>query len=289
MSQPEVPREESARRISASSARPPAIPHILRTVLAIAGVDTGGGAGIAADLCTIAAYRHHGAPVITSVTAQNSLGIQAIYDLPGEFVARQIESVVSDLEVHAVKVGMLGRARTVEQVASMIESHSMPNVVVDPILRSTTGTPLLEKAGIAILREKLLPRAFLVTPNMDEAAILAGHRVDDLQSMKDAAARIHALGPRNVVVTGGHLQGRAIDVLYDGERHAIFDFTRIVSTSTHGVGCTFATAVACQLARGESVAEAIEDAKRFVLRAVVAATPRIGKGAGPLNHLVSPF
>ena len=288
MRQPVMPREDQ-RGPSAVTARPATGPEIARTVLVVAGVDTGGGAGIAADLATIAAYRHHGAPVIASITAQNTMGIHAIYDLPGEFVARQIESVVTDIEVHAVKIGMLGTARTVEAVASQIEKHDLPCVVLDPVLRATTGAPLLEKSGIAVMKSVLLPKVLIVTPNMDEAAALCGRGVDDLESMKEAARAIHDLGPRHVVVTGGHLSSRAIDVLYDGARFAIYDATRIASTGTHGIGCTFSTAIACQLARGDAVEDAVAGAKRYVMRAVSAPTVKAGKGAGPLNHHVSPF
>ena len=272
----------------APAAQPTAAPELNRTVLAIAGLDPSGGAGIAADLKTIAAYRHHGAAVVTSITAQNTLGIQAIFDLPMEFVAQQIEAVISDLDVHAVKIGMLGTARTVSLMASLIESLRLTNVVIDPVLRSTTGTALLEKKGIAVMREQLLPRADVVTPNMEEASLLTGMSVVDLPSMKDAARALHQLGARGVVVTGGHLGNRAIDVLYDGRRTAVFDSTKIVSNNTHGVGCTFSTALACQLARGVDLAEAVEGAKRYVARAL-SHSSRIGKGAGPLNHLVSPF
>ena len=270
------------------TAQPTAPPELARTVLTIAGVDPSGGAGIAADLNTIAAYRHHGALVVTSVTAQNTMGIQAIYDLPMEFIAQQIESILSDMDVHAVKIGMLGTAKVVSLLASLIDSLSLRNVVLDPVLRSTSGTALLETQGIAVLREKLLPRVDLVTPNMEEAGVLSGVSVTDLPSMKDAARIIHTMGARHVVVTGGHLGQRAIDVLVNDEGAAVFDSTRIASNNTHGIGCTFSTAVACQLARGVPMALAIDGAKRYVSRAV-AHTSKIGKGAGPLNHLVTPF
>jgi len=289
MRTPGAPRAlESPPAPSPAVATPTTVPEVSRTVLTIAGLDPSGGAGVAADLKTIAAYRHHGAAVVTSVTAQNTLGIQAIYDLPYEFVAQQIESVVSDLTLSAVKVGMLGTARTAELVASLIHSFDLRHVVLDPVLRSTTGTPLLEPEGLDVLRRKLLPRVEVVTPNMEEAQALTGVRVSDLSSMKDAARVLHEMGARHVVVTGGHLGQRAIDVLFDGERMAVFDSTRITSTSTHGIGCTFSTALACLLARGSDVAEAVDGAKRYVSRAVGTAG-RIGRGAGPLNHLVSPY
>jgi len=269
-------------------AQPTAAPEISRVVLSIAGFDPSGGAGVAADLKTIAAFHHHGAAVVTSITAQNTVGIQAIYDLPMEFIAQQIESVVSDIEIDAVKIGMLGTARTVSIVASLIESLNLRNVVIDPVLRSTSGTALLEPKAIAVLRASLLPRADVVTPNMEEASLLAGMSVTDLPSMKEAARAIHGLGARNVVVTGGHLGNRAIDVLFDGARAAIFDSSKVASNNTHGIGCTFSTAVACHLARGIGVAEAVDSAKRYVGRAVGHAS-KIGKGRGPLNHLVTPF
>jgi len=287
-------RPGGSRSIEALTASPPpmaqptAPPEISRTVLSIAGLDPSGGAGVSADLKTIAAYKQHGAAVVTTVTAQNTVGIQAIYDLPMEFVAQQIESVVSDMDLHAVKIGMLGTARTVGLIASLAETLRFPNLVVDPVLRATTGAALLEKKGITTLREQLLPRADVVTPNMEEASVLAGIPVHDLASMKEAARIIHRLGVRAVVVTGGHLGNRAIDVLHDGKRTVVYDSTKVVSNNTHGVGCTFSTAVACQLARGVELVEAVDGAKRFVSRAV-SHTSRIGKGAGPLNHFVSPF
>ena len=279
---------EVAAPVAPLSFQPIAAPELSRTILSIAGLDPSGGAGICADLKTIAAYRHHGAAVVTSITAQNTMGIQAIYDLPMEFVAQQIESIISDMDIHAVKIGMLGTARTATIVASLIQSLNLPNVVCDPVLRSTSGTPLLEKKGVAVLREKLLPHVDVVTPNMEEASVLTGMNVVDLASMKEAARAIHGFGARNVVVTGGHLGNRAIDVLFDGERIAVFDSTKIVSNNTHGIGCTFSTALACHLARGGAMSDAVDGAKRYVSRAVSHAT-KIGKGSGPLNHLVSPF
>lgn len=269
-------------------ARPSTAPQLSRKVLAIAGFDPSGGAGLAADLKTITAYRLYGAGVITSVTAQNTQGVQAIYDLPMEFIAQQIESVVSDADYHAVKIGMLGTARAVSIVASLVESLGLKNVVVDPVLRSTTGAQLLEPKGIDVLKKELIPRATVVTPNMEEAGTLAGMQVKDLDAMKAAARRIHGLGARNVVVTGGHLGNRAIDVLHDGERTAVFDSAKIATGNTHGIGCTFSTSIACMLARGIDPFEAVDRAKRFVSRAVNHSS-RLGKGTGPLNHLVSPF
>jgi len=257
-----------------------------RTVMSIAGWDPSAGAGVAADLKTIAAHHLYGVGVITSVTAQNTTGVQAIYDLPMEFIAQEIESLTSDIEIHAVKVGMLGTARAANIVASLVHSFKLPNVVVDPVLRSTSGTALLERKGIAVLKEKLLPVAEVVTPNLDEASALTGMRVTDLRTMKEAARALVKAGARTAVVTGGHLGGRAIDVLYDGHRFSVYDSTKIETTNTHGVGCTFASAIACLLARGLPVPEAVDGAKRYVAKAMNHPY-RIGKGEGPLQHLPS--
>jgi hydroxymethylpyrimidine kinase/phosphomethylpyrimidine kinase len=257
-----------------------------RTVLSIAGWDPSAGAGVAADLKTIAAFGNYGVGVITSVTAQNTQGVQAIYDLPMEFIAQQIESLTSDVEVHAVKVGMLGTARTASLVASLIPSLKLQHVVVDPVLRSTSGTLLLEKRGIPVLKEKLLRLASVVTPNLDEASALTGLHVTDVKTMKDAARSLVKAGAKAAVVTGGHLGPRAIDVLYDGHKFSVYDSTKLATTSTHGAGCTFATAVACLLARNVPLPEAVDEAKRYVARAMNHPY-RIGKGEGPLMHVSS--
>jgi len=257
-----------------------------RTVLSIAGWDPSAGAGVAADLKTIAAYGHYGVGVITSVTAQNTQGIQAIFDLPMEFIAQQIESLHSDVDIHAVKVGMLGTARATTIVASLIQSLRLENVVVDPVLKSTSGTPVLERKAIAIVKERLLPLATVITPNMEEASVLTGNRVTDVRSMKDAARALVKGGAKAAVVTGGHMGPRAIDVLFDGKHFSIYDSTMIATNNTHGVGCTFATAVACLLARGVSLPEAVDESKRYVARAMNHPY-KIGKGEGPLHHLPS--
>ncbi len=257
-----------------------------RTVLSIAGWDPSAGAGVAADLKTIAAFHHYGVGVITSVTAQNTQGIQALYDLPMEFIAQQIESLTSDIEIHAVKVGMLGTARAATIVASLIPSFRLGNVVVDPVMKSTSGTALLERKAMAVLKERLLPLASVVTPNMDEASALTGIRVTDVRSMKEAARALVKGGARAAVVTGGHLGARAIDVLFDGQRFSVYDSTKLATTNTHGAGCTFATAIACLLARNVSLPEAVDEAKRYVARAMNHPY-KIGKGDGPLQHLPS--
>lgn len=255
-----------------------------RTVMSIAGWDPSAGAGLGADLKTISAFGLYGVGVVTSVTAQNTQGVQAIYDLPMEFVAQQIESLVEDIDVHAVKIGMLGTARAVNIVATLIQTLKLPNVVVDPVLKSSSGTALLEKKAISVLKEKLFPLARVVTPNLAEASNLAGSRVSDIASMKKAAQALQRMGPETAVVTGGAIGGRAVDVLYDGKSFSIYDANRLETTNTHGAGCTFSAAIACRLAQGSSIEDAVDGAKRFVLRSMDHPY-RIGKGDGPLLHL----
>ena len=255
-----------------------------RTVLTIAGWDPSAGAGVAADIKTISAFGLYGVGVITSVTAQNTQGIQAIYDLPMEFIAQQIESLTEDIEIHAVKIGMLGTARAANLVAELIKTLKLPQVVVDPVLKSTSGTALLEKKAIAVLKEKIFPLATVITPNMSEAGVLTGNRVTDIPTMKKAAADLHRMGPAHVVVTGGTLGSRAVDVLFDGQTCTLYDLNKIETNNTHGAGCTFSAAIACGLARNLAVTDAVDGAKRFTLKAM-SHPYRIGKGEGPLQHL----
>lgn len=255
-----------------------------RTVLTIAGWDPSAGAGVAADLKTISAFGLYGVGVVTSVTAQNTQGIQAIYDLPMEFVAQQIESLTEDIDIHAVKIGMLGTARVTNLVVELIKTLKLPGVVLDPVLKSSSGTALLEKKAIPVMKEKLFPLCRVITPNLAEAGALTGGRVNDVEGMKKAAAALGKMGPENVVITGGTLGSRAVDVLYDGRNHSLYDSNKLETTNTHGAGCTFSAAVACGLARGLPVTEAVDGAKVFVARAMNHPY-RIGKGEGPLQHL----
>jgi hydroxymethylpyrimidine/phosphomethylpyrimidine kinase len=257
-----------------------------RTILSIGGFDHTCAAGVVADLKTFMAFRCYGVAVITSVAAQNSQGVQAVEPIPMEYVAQQLESITSDMEVHAVKTGMLGNARTVEIVASLLGSYELENIVVDPVMVSSTGTPLLDEEGIEALGDKLLPLASVVTPNLHEASVLSGIEVTDVPSMKEAAQAIFEKhGPRNVVITGGHLEGRAMDVLYDGKRSSVHDAAKIVTKNSRGTGCTFASALAVHLARGISLAEGINKAKLYMVKAM--AHPfTLGRLASPLNHAV---
>lgn len=255
------------------------------SVLTIAGFDPSAAAGVIADLKTFTAFDVFGTAVVTTLTAQNTTGVQAVHPLPVEFVGQQIESILSDIEVSAVKIGVLGTARVARLVAEMLERDPIANVVLDPVMRSSTGTELLERRGIPVLRERLLPQVRLVTPNLEEAAALAGmDSVRDLPAMKEAARRIHALGARAVVVKGGHLPRRALDVAYDGRRFMLFDATKVTVAESRGLGCAFSSAIAAQIARGVGLQAAIDAAKRYVSRALLRAV-RVGRGRAHLDLL----
>jgi hydroxymethylpyrimidine/phosphomethylpyrimidine kinase len=257
------------------------------TALSIAGSDPSGGAGIQADLKTFAAHGVYGMAVLTSLTAQNTRGVRGIFDVSAEFVVRQIDAVLEDVHAGAVKTGMLSSAAIIGAVAEAVAHHGVTDLVVDPVMVATSGDRLLAADAEATLREVLLPRARIVTPNADEAAVLVGGDVDSLERAVEAARAIAELGPAAVLVKGGHWGDEATDVLYvDGEAIEL-TLPRLDTTSTHGTGCTLSAAIAAQLALGRPLRSAVERAKRYVHRAMETA-PWIGGGHGPLNHLVSP-
>ena len=260
----------------------------MHTALTIAGSDSGGGAGIQADLKTFAAHGVYGTSAITAITAQNTLGVVAWQALPADLVTAQIEAVVGDIGADAVKIGMLGNAAIVEAVAAAVLALELPLVVLDPVMVAKGGDRLLEEDAIEAMRAELLPRAHVVTPNVPEAEALTGIKITSLESMRQAGRRILELGPRVVLVKGGHLEtaegsAEAIDVacLRDGS----FELRapRINTTNTHGTGCTLSSAIAANLARGRSDGEALTLAKEYVTGAIQHA-PSIGRGHGPLNH-----
>jgi hydroxymethylpyrimidine/phosphomethylpyrimidine kinase len=253
--------------------------------LTIAGSDSGGGAGIQADLKTFAAFRVFGMSVLTAVTAQNSLGVQGVFNLPPEFVARQIDSVLGDFGTDAVKIGMLSTAGIVETVAERLRHWRARPVVVDPVMIAKSGDPLLEADARAALVRAMLPLADLVTPNLPEAAALADRPVATEADMDEAARRILALGPRAVLVKGGHLKESATDVLWDGRTLTRFPAPHLETPHTHGTGCTYASAIAANLARGRDLVEAIRDAKAYVTAAIREGFAP-GRGVGVLRHFV---
>lgn len=254
------------------------------TALTIAGSDSGGGAGIQADLKTFAALGVYGTSAITAVTAQNTQGVTAIEALSSEIVTAQVEAVAGDIDVHATKIGMLANAAIVEAVAASIQELDLPLVVVDPVMVAKSGDRLLDADAVMALRVELLPLALVVTPNLPEAEALAGMQIASLRDVQEAARRIHALGPRAVVIKGGHGAGAdLIDVLFDGRDFLEFHTPRIETHNTHGTGCTFASAIAAHLARGFSLAAATEQSQQYVAGAIRHGLS-IGHGHGPLDH-----
>jgi len=253
--------------------------------LTIAGSDSGGGAGIQADLKTFSAFRVFGMSVVTAVTAQNSLGVQGVFNLPPEFVARQIDSVLSDFGADAIKIGMLSTAPIIEAVAARLPAHRHGPVVLDPVMIAKSGDPLLEPAARSALKKAMLPLADLVTPNLPEAAALANMTVDDERAMVEAARRILGLGARAVLVKGGHLADSATDVLWDGRDLTRFPAPKLDSPNTHGTGCTYSSAIAAGLARGRALRDAIVEGKAFVTAAIREGFPA-GHGVGALRHFV---
>jgi len=269
------------------------VPPVL---LSIAGYDPSSGAGITADVKTAAAQGCYAVTCITSVTVQSSKGVFEVLPLDGDFVAYTLRVLTEDVDVAAVRVGMLGSAAIASVVASTLKALDLRNVVIDPVLLSSSGTPLLDEPGLQVLREKLLPLADVITPNVNEAAVLAetgepqisAPWVDILNWLRMTADKLRGMGSRAVLITGGHL-AEANDYLSYVQNGAVkeevFLGTHIQSGATHGTGCAFATSIACQLALGHDLRRAIHAAKEYVRRAIEAAYP-VGQGIGPINHMV---
>ncbi len=252
-------------------------------VLTIAGSDSGGGAGIQADLKTATLLGSYGMSALTALTAQNTLGVRGIHRVPAEFVREQIEAVLSDLGADIIKTGMLNTAEIVEVVAHEIEVHALP-AVVDPVMIAKGGSPLLQSEAVEAVRKKLLPVSYLLTPNLHEAEALTGIQISSEKTMEEAALRLREMGARNVLVKGGHLQGEAIDLLLLAEGKFLrFPGSRFNILNTHGTGCTFAAAIASFLAQGLPLREAVGQAKIFISEAIRTALP-MGGGHGPVNH-----
>jgi len=259
---------------------------LIPKALTIAGSDSGGGAGIQADLKTFTAFRVFGMSVLTAITAQNSLGVQGVQNLPPEFVARQLDSVLGDFGTDAAKCGMLSTAGIIRAVAAKLKEYKVERLVVDPVMIAKSGDPLLQPDARAALIAELLPLALIVTPNLHEASALAGIPVEGQEEMEEAARRIHRLGPRYVLVKGGHLKGEAVDVLWDGREFTRLSAPRIDSPNTHGTGCTFSAAIAAGLAQGLPLVEAVREAKGYVTKAIEEGFAP-GRGVGTLRHFIS--
>jgi hydroxymethylpyrimidine/phosphomethylpyrimidine kinase len=256
----------------------------MKRALTIAGSDSGGGAGIQADLKTFGALGVYGTTVVTAVTAQNTIAVIRIQEIEPEMVAAQIDAVAQDIGVDAAKTGMLGSAPIVRIVAAAVRRNAIPNLVVDPVMVAKTGARLMREDALAALKSDLLPLAEMTTPNIPEAEVLADMKIPDLASMREAAKRIHDLGARRVVIKGGHTDSpNVVDLYYDGRVFEELKAERVETRATHGTGCTFAAAIAAYLAHGLQPLDAVARAKEYLTSALRAA-PEIGRGVGPIDH-----
>jgi len=256
-------------------------------VLTIAGFDPSSGAGVTADIKTIAAHGCYGVACISAMTVQSTGGVRRVEPVDPQLVTETLQELAADVDIAAVHIGMLGSAKVVRSVVSFLESQKPPNIVLDPILKSSSGAALLDATGARLLTESLMPLATVVTPNVDEASALTGLAVTDADQMRAAAHKLHEMGAAASVITGGHLD-KAIDLLSfttkKGIEQEIFKSPRLRSNSTHGTGCAFATSVACHLALGRGLPEAVLLAKAYVAAAISNAHP-LGRGTGPVHHL----
>ncbi len=268
------------------------LPYSYPRVLSIAGSDSGGGAGIQADLKTFSALGCFGMTAITALTAQNTTGVRAIHAVPPQMLADQIDAVVEDIGVNAVKIGMLHSPEIVQTVASAIQRHALHKVVFDPVMVATSGAVLIDNAAVQVLVRELFPRTAVITPNLDEAALLVQRPLHTEGDMEAAASQLLAMGANAVLVKGGHLQGEVVSdllALASGEKVWMRD-NRIHTPNTHGTGCTLSSAIAAHLALGKELVQAVQSARAYIRGALQhGAEVRTGKGSGPLNHSYAPL
>lgn len=255
----------------------------MKHVLTIAGSDTCGGAGIQADLKTFSAQGTYGMSVITAVTVQNTQGVFGCQDISPEIIRGQIDAIYSDIKVSAVKIGMVSQIETIHAIADKLEEHQAKNIVVDPVMISKSGFDLMQPDAKDTLIQRLIPLAYVVTPNLPEAEVITDMKINDLPSMEESARRIFAMGAKNVLIKGGHLEDDATDLLFDGEKVILLHSHRIETKNTHGTGCTLSSAIAANLAKGKSVEESVRIAKAYITVAIDHSLA-IGKGVGPTNH-----
>jgi len=253
-------------------------------ILTIAGSDSGGGAGIQADLKTITVLGGYGMSVITALTAQNTLGVHGIFDVPPEFVEKQFDAVLQDIGVDAAKTGMLARPEILRVVIDKIREYRIDKLIVDPVMVAKGGALLIRGEVMELLQTQLIPLAFVLTPNIPEAEVLTGMKIVAMDDMQEAARRIYRMGARHVVVKGGHLAGAAVDVFFNGKGFHEFKSERIDTPNTHGTGCTFSAALATGIAQGKDVLDAVAQAKDYVTEAIRYSFA-LGSGHGPTNHL----
>jgi len=256
----------------------------MKQALTIAGSDSGGGAGIQADLKTMTAFGVYGASVITAVTAQNTLGVQGFETVSLDLVAKQLDSVLSDLNFSAAKTGMLATSQIIKVVAKKVKEYQLENLVVDPVMVATSGDILLAEEAIATIKEELIPLAKVITPNLNEAKVLLGRDIAEEVSLELLASELHKLGSDYVLVKGGHQVGEnAIDLLYDGVEFIEYTSKRVDTKDTHGTGCTLSSAIASNLALGYDVKEAVKRSKKYITEAINAGC-KVGQGNNPVNH-----
>jgi hydroxymethylpyrimidine/phosphomethylpyrimidine kinase len=260
------------------------MPQTPPVVLTIAGFDPSSGAGVTADIKTIAAHGCYGVSAITALTVQSTQGVKAVIPVETNLLIETLKDLAQDCQVSAVHVGMLGSSEAATAVSKFLEHAKLPNVVIDTVVASSTGTGLLEEAGVRVLKDRLIGQSAVITPNVDEATALTGIAIAEVDDMKEAASRLHEMGAKAVVITGGHLE-KAIDLLSLKDQYVqIFRSDKLDSPNTHGTGCAFSTAIACQLAFERSLSTAVLLAKSYVTAAITSGYA-IGKGAGPVNHM----
>lgn len=255
----------------------------MKHCLTIAGSDSSGGAGIQADLKAFSANGVFGMSVITAITAQNTQGVFDVQDVTPAMIAHQIEAIFDDIRVDAIKIGMVSRPETIEIIAKTLKKYPLPPLVIDPVMISKSGYNLLQPEAQKALIELLLPMATLITPNLPEAEVIVGYKIDTLDLMQQAARDLHTLGCTYVLVKGGHLEDDATDVLFDGERFFFLHVKRLETKNTHGTGCTLSSAIAANLAKGMCVKTAVEEAKAYITEAIAHGFT-LGKGVGPVHH-----
>lgn len=257
----------------------------VKNLLTIAGSDCSGGAGIQADLKTFAAHGAYGMSVITSVVAENTQRVISIRDLDPKLIRDQLDAIFEDIPVDGVKVGMLSTTTAMRVVADALERYKPPKPVIDPVMMAKDGAALMRPDALAALTAEIIPKAYVLTPNIPEAEVIAGTKIQSIDDMRKAAKAIFNVGARNVLVKGGHLPGGAEDILFNGSQFYIFKNERINTKNTHGTGCTFSSAIAANLASGMAITDAVAKAKEYITLAIRHALP-IGKGHGPTNHFV---
>lgn len=255
----------------------------MKNLLTIAGSDSCGGAGIQADIKTFSAHKVYGMSVITAVTAQSTRGVFAVQDMDPAIIQKQIEAVFEDISVHGIKIGMVSQIETIKIIADTLKKYPHDNLVVDPVMVSKSGFDLLQPQAKAALIQYLLPMATMVTPNLPEAEVITGMKIEGLEDMKRGAKIIHSMGPKYVLIKGGHLKGEAVDILFDGRDFTSYVSERIATKNTHGTGCTLSSAIAANLGKGKDIHEAVASAKSYITTAIKHSFS-IGKGPGPVHH-----